>query len=584
MQDDDEKSLEIVKQIISGENAKKLKEFEDEIKNLKFQFNDKEKKIAAYYPIITDLLERKIIDSEEEVSKVLSLVMGKAIKKKITDAKDEVIDALYPIMGETIKKSIAEAMKDFYKSINLKIDNALKKGIFSKKIKSTISGVSTSDLILQSSFPFNIKEIFLIHESSGILITHISSSTNKITADADIVSGMLTAIKDFVQETFKADSDSTNLYEIQYGDSRIILDRGRYIYFAIVISGQEPVEFNDKLSELKIYLHKKYSNKFKKFNGETGKFKDIDKPILKFMNSFIEKNDSLETEKPKPVLLYLLAFIFIFFLVIYSIIKIPAYFKDQSTNEIIKTKLESIPQLDLKNISWQSESGEVTLSGIINSYEMKNKIINELKSIPEVTKINNKLGIIFPVFSADSITAGIKKSLSNFELNKDYKITYQVNEDVVIVDGEIGTIEHKRNIGFVLSQVPGVRVVINNLKILDSIHKSELDIIQQLSNIKLYFDFGKIELNENHIEQLKPIISYLQNNSNISLVIKGFSDGEANNSNLTIAKKRAKSVADYLISNKVDPKILIIQSFISNIYNYNTQSGISDRRVEFEIK
>ncbi len=170
--------------------------------------------------------------------------MGKAIKKQVNESKDDIIDALYPIMGDAIKRSVSEGIKEIYTSINLKIDKALRRGIFSKQIKSKITGVSTSDLILHESFPFSIDEIFLIHESSGLLISHVSSSESKMSSDGDLISGLLTAIKDFVAESFKSNSGSQNLYEIQYGNSRIILERGLYSYLAIVISGQEPSTFS----------------------------------------------------------------------------------------------------------------------------------------------------------------------------------------------------------------------------------------------------------------------------------------------------------------------------------------------------
>ncbi|MCB9207358.1 MAG: hypothetical protein H6611_08665, partial [Ignavibacteriales bacterium] len=89
MQYDEEKSLNVLRQIFQSNNAKQLEEFDNEIEALKLQLNDKEAKINAYYPIITDLLERKIIDSEDEVAKVLSPIVGKAIKKQISESKDE---------------------------------------------------------------------------------------------------------------------------------------------------------------------------------------------------------------------------------------------------------------------------------------------------------------------------------------------------------------------------------------------------------------------------------------------------------------------------------------------------------------
>ena len=257
MNSDEEKSLERLKQIFLFDSEDRQINFEQELSELKFTLTDKTAKIENYYPIITDLLERKISESEDEVAKVLSPIMSKALKEEINESKEDIIDALYPIMGQTIKKYVAEAIKDIYTSINLKIDNALRRGIFSKQIKSKFSGVSAADIILQESFPFSLDEIFLIHEKSGILISHVSSTQN-LSSDADLISGMLTAIKDFVADSFKNDSGDQNLNEIQYGDSRIILERGRFTYLALVVKGSEPADFDEEVVEVNKEIHEKY--------------------------------------------------------------------------------------------------------------------------------------------------------------------------------------------------------------------------------------------------------------------------------------------------------------------------------------
>ena len=87
MEKNDEKSLELLRQIFLVDNNNKLDEFENELVKLKYQITDKNAKIEAYYPIITDLLERKIIDSEDELAKVLSPLMGKAIKKQVLNQR-----------------------------------------------------------------------------------------------------------------------------------------------------------------------------------------------------------------------------------------------------------------------------------------------------------------------------------------------------------------------------------------------------------------------------------------------------------------------------------------------------------------
>jgi len=80
------------------------------------------------------------------------------------------------------------------------------------------------------------EEIFLIHRS-GVLLVHMSKAAND-GADPDVLSGMLTAIMDFVRDSFNYEEDQ-ELQGLDLGRFRVHVRLGRIAYLAVVHSGKE---------------------------------------------------------------------------------------------------------------------------------------------------------------------------------------------------------------------------------------------------------------------------------------------------------------------------------------------------------
>lgn len=578
MQIEDQKALELLKQIFLNESNQKHEEFEDELNKLKYQLTDKEAKIQAYYPIITDLLERKIIDSQDELAKVLSPLMAKAIKEQVINSKDDIIDALYPIMGDAIKRSVSESIKEIYTSINIKIENALRTGIFSKRIKSKITGISATDLILQESFPFNVSEIFLIHESSGLLITHVSSSESEISSDGDLISGMLTAIKDFVSESFKKNGGSQNLYEIQYGDSKIVLERGLYSYLAVVISGQEPIHFHGDLSDLNTELYSDHHKKLREYNGESSQYPEIDKLTINFIEKYKYVPKVEEEYKPAPVLLYLIIAALGIFLIILGIIKLPQYFEDKSTETLIGNQLSEINNLDMENINWSSSNGNVEISGFIDSYKLKKQIDSTIAAISAVKKLDSQIYVALRNYPQDSVMANIRESLSGYDTTT---LTYQLIDNKIIVEGQVETDDHKRRVAHLISNVPGISVVINNLIVAKGTEYFDY-IKDEIGKTILGYGFLDSDLTSIHKTKLDKIVGYLTNYKNTLLIITACSVGNNSAANLSKAHERAEDVANYISSKGIASNRYIVKQVV--IDDTSSKLNNNERFVQFELQ
>ena len=81
-----------------------------------------------------------------------------------------------------------------------------------------------------------IEEAFLIHKD-GVLIYHLSRSLGgEGEKDRDILGAMLTAVQDFVKDSFRY-GENRELNRLEFGDYQVLIERGKHIFLAVVIEG-----------------------------------------------------------------------------------------------------------------------------------------------------------------------------------------------------------------------------------------------------------------------------------------------------------------------------------------------------------
>ena len=117
-----------------------------------------------------------------------------------------------------------------------------------------------------------IEDIFVI-SNSGILLAH---KTKELRPDMDdtLLSGMLTAIQDFIKDAFK-DKSKFGLRRLDFGDSVIHLKRGEGFYIAVVLSGEEPKNLETRLDSTIKNIEGKYGNVLAGWKGNLGEVRGI---------------------------------------------------------------------------------------------------------------------------------------------------------------------------------------------------------------------------------------------------------------------------------------------------------------------
>ncbi len=220
--------LKLLKDILLTEDRVFAQSITKKIESINSVLNTKDQLSKKVDPIINEKLNEFVRD----IPKTLGPTITETLKEEIKNSQDAVVEALYPIMGKMIKKYIQNEIKMLSENINRQLQSSFSIKNWKRKFRSKVSGVSEEDIILSNLVKPEIEQIFIIEKDSGILS---GSYSKKETIDKDLISGMLTAIKSFVEDAFSGGNQ--DLESIEYELYNIHIQNFHFYYIAVVISG-----------------------------------------------------------------------------------------------------------------------------------------------------------------------------------------------------------------------------------------------------------------------------------------------------------------------------------------------------------
>jgi outer membrane protein OmpA-like peptidoglycan-associated protein len=502
------------------------------------QISESPREIArAIGPEIGAAIREQIRLDREEIVSTLAPEMGAAIKEQINLERDAMVDALYPVIGSTISKYLAEAIR----SINEKVSNALSpEGIY-RKVRAKIQGVSEGELILTESMPYIVQAVFLIHKGSGLVISEAQRSDSQ-KLESEMVAGMLTAIRSFVNDCIVQSGEIGELDQIDYGGSKIVLEVAGYCYLAVVIKGEPPKSFIGKLRDTLSTIILKYSKPIEAFDGDP----DTVPPGVQRLLEALMEIAAREKKAKIPVALLGLG------LGILGLIIVPwgiAQYRsgiDRRIQAQAATALAEAPELAVYRLSVGAEGGTLKLAGKLPNQELRWKAEKIAKTAAPGVKLDNKI-IAVDVPPDPVLVAGEVKRLTAV-LNKmdGVSISTSYDERTVTVGGTVSRRLDAEKITAALKQIPGVQSVV-----------SAVEINPLAISSRIYFDPGSDTLSPAYQETIVKIKEFLNRYPQKSLKIVGHSDPTgtpAQNQELALA--RASEVRDALVRQGIDARRL----------------------------
>ena len=144
---------------------------------------------------------------------------------------------------------------------------------------------------------FSLEHLLLIHKKSGLLIKDVNNAPEwerrEENARVELISGMLTAIKNFTEKVLSTPSKKGELMEIVHSDYVIKIDTGEHTILAAILRYKEkaPENFDSQLKKVHTDLFSKYTSFFQCYDGSQTCDDNLSSDLSCFISSFdLEEN------------------------------------------------------------------------------------------------------------------------------------------------------------------------------------------------------------------------------------------------------------------------------------------------------
>ena len=502
---------------------------------IKHQIRNSPQEIAqAIGPEIGSAIREQIRIDQDEIIDALAPTMGKAIKEQVILERDSMVDALYPVIGSTITRYLGEAIQE----INDKISNAFSLEGINRKIRARVQGVSEAELIWQEVMKCTVQAVFLIHKGSGLIISEVQPS-GEARLESEMLAGMLTAIRSFVNDCIVQAEQVQELNEIEYGDSRIVIEVAGYCYLAVIVQGEIKNKFLQKIRKMLIKITQKYGREIETFEGDPD---TIPLEIQAELEKLMEVETRKHNETSPKTLLFLTGIILGSVLIPLAIVQYRSGMIDRVKTEVM-TALDSEPELAIYRLTVDAQSNKVILNGKLPNQRLREKAETIVQQIvPNWTVDNDIIAVKVPPDPV-LVEAEVKRMTETLNQMNGISISTQYEPDQVTIQGKVIQQSDWENVTQAFEKIEGVNSVVSSIQV------EPVPIAT-----RVYFNLNSDEFrSEDMIIKIYPVSQYLKQYPNLKVRIVGYSHpGEKTKKNSKLALKRSQAVEIALESYGID--------------------------------
>jgi OOP family OmpA-OmpF porin len=227
---------------------------------------------------------------------VLTPHVEQAFFTSLRRSPQAIVDAIAPIMGPAIRQAIRQALQSLTQSLNQTVEHSFSLKGLRWRIEAWTTGRPFAEVVLLHTLRYRVEQAFLIHRDTGLLLQHVATET-AIVRDQEMVSGMLTAIRNFVHDSFGGQRER-DLNSFQVGEFTVWIQQGTNALLAVVIRGTAPETFHDFLQDTLDHIHLTQADALVSFNGDASSFASTQPNLEACLQSQYEA----PAQKPSPVL------------------------------------------------------------------------------------------------------------------------------------------------------------------------------------------------------------------------------------------------------------------------------------------
>jgi outer membrane protein OmpA-like peptidoglycan-associated protein len=486
--------------------------------------------------------------NDVQLSKALAPTVEEAISASVKRNPQRLVSAIFPLMGPAIRRSIANAFAEMVQSLNKTLEYSLSWRGLRWRLEALRSGKSFAEVVLSHTLLYRVEQVFLIHKSTGLLLQHVAVGSEH--QDADLVSGMLTAIQDFVHDSLGTEKYDS-LESLRVGGLNIWVEQGQHAVLASVIRGAAPSGLRVVMQETLDSIHVQFDPELEAFDGDTGPFE----PTRTLLRDCLRQQ--LESErKESPRLFWAFAALLIVALGVISFFWIRQRVR---WNDYI-SRLRAEPGIVL--VSTERTGGKYVVSGL------RDPLGPDPSSFLSQSKVDpNDVVFKWELYQSSQPDYVLKRAASL--LKPPAQVTLSFDQGVLTLKGAAPAswIESARSLVAAMPAV--VRLDDSGLIDSDKAQSRIAVLVQELESLRIAFETGSSEITSDQAERVEALAPRIKELIDLSqaigdkamIRIEGHADRPGTEAlNMRLRSERADRVRSILISSDISSASLIRQT------------------------
>src|SRR5450755_1253984 len=208
--------------------------------------------------------------SDAKLRRALQPLLEEALHLSVQSNPRMLADALFPIFGKAIRKAIKSELDGMLQSLSRTLEQRFSWRSLQWRWESLRTRKAYAEIVLLRSLLYRVEQVFLIHRKTGLLLLHAAAKTAE-TKDPEMVSGMLTAIQDFVHDSVSG-TEGENLETVRMGDIGVVLTYGPDAILSGFVRGVPPANLNRIFQSTLDGIERQKADALHSFKGETSEF------------------------------------------------------------------------------------------------------------------------------------------------------------------------------------------------------------------------------------------------------------------------------------------------------------------------
>ena len=266
----------------------------DKINDLEHRLND----YATKTHEVSDVLAEAVVmraGQDNMLNRAFEPIIESSLNASLKKNPNEFINVFFPLIGSTIRRSISESFNSMLGGFSKSLEQSFSLKGIKWRFEALRSGKPFSEIVMLHTLVYSVDQVFLIHNESGLVLSHVVND-GVLSKDADLVSGMLTAVQDLARDCFNNEDDSSSLNSLKMDEFTIYIVRSPAAYIACLVRGTPPGDFLNRLTENLELILAECAGLFGDFKGDSAPFAVANKYLRDCLAQKFRDDD-----KPAPV-------------------------------------------------------------------------------------------------------------------------------------------------------------------------------------------------------------------------------------------------------------------------------------------